>query len=390
MFFKWILTGLKEHQGEVGLFSLLYEYFHHQLPKKDLAAILLTTSKVIRSDRFYFLTEQLWSSVLRQFDFITFKNLLASCEQNLKAPRIEGQIAFYTRILKQAIWKADEQWLNDTFSKITSGATNIPPELEMDIDMLEMMREYFGQYNALIQGNPIRKRIHNCIEQFFSADELDADRAVIECQYFLADDASAVLSAFPAESEDTLPMFVLWSWVSDEVAQRHALVPKPQRSEKFHRKVFRLLQDLDETWNVKSSQIMTYYAMRYLPYGLFAASPFILLSHWLDRFAVVMTCIIVACGLILFFHVYLLPKTIEPLFNKMIENSIPKNYHRIWRWRFVQFLEATQASIMELSMAIHNIVNSDHHRLRGATWLVYYVPKDMGLAFYSLAARFRH
>ncbi len=394
MFFQWLLTGLKEHPGDKGLFNLLYEYFQTELPLEVIPTLLLTTSKVIREDRFYYLTESVWQQLLRSTKFAVFQETLARCEANLKDFRINARIAFYIQILQQAMWRANPQWLRKTMGWLEINSGHLPPQLEMDFHVLELIRDYQKTAPQFVGDDPTRRQVAATIKRYFCSDTATADALVIEHQLTLADDAESLMRAFPAsleesESDGASAMWLLWKWIGQEVADRNGIEPARVTPEKFLKRVFALMVDLDETWTISRKHITMYCMLNYLPYFLFAAVPFVALLPWLGQPVFLAVAIFVAIVSLLIYHFVLIPQTIDPIFEKMVHRSIEKNYLVLWRGRFVQLIDANHVTMRDLIATLHEIVFERKHRLRAAVHLVNYVPQDIGIAFYAEAARFR-
>jgi len=394
MFFQWLLTGLKEHPKDKGLFNLLYEYFQTELPLEIIPTLLLTTSKVIRDDRFYYLTESAWQQLLRSTKFPVFEETLKRCEANLKDFRINARIAFYIQTLRHAMWRANPAWLKQTVDWLEINSGHLPRQLEMDFHVLELIRDYQKTAAQFVGDDPTRRQVAATIKRYFCLETEAADALVIEHQLTLADDAESLMRAFPAsldesEGEGASAMWMLWQWIGQEVAERNGIEPPRVAPEKFVKRVFALMVDLDETWTISRKHITMYYMLNYLPYLLFAAAPFVALFNWLGQPIVFGAAIVLAVLLLVVYHFVLIPKTIDPIFEKMVHGSIKKNYLHLWRGRFVHLIDANHVSMQDLTRALHEIVFERKHRLRAAVHLVNYVPQDIGIAFYAEAARFR-
>ena len=394
MFFQWLLTGLKEHPKDKGLFNLLYEYFQTELPLELIPTLLLTTSKVIRDDRFYYLTESAWQQLLRSTKFPVFEETLKRCEANLKDFRINARIAFYIQTLRHAMWRANPAWLRQTLDWLEINSGHLPRQLEMDFHVLELIRGYQKTAAQFVGDDPTRRQVAATIKRYFCLDTEAADALVIEHQLTLADDAESLMRAFPAsldesEGEGASAMWMLWQWIGQEVAERNGIDPPRVAPQKFVKRVFALMVDLDETWTISRKHITMYYMLNYLPYLLFAAAPFVALFNWLGQPIVFGAAIVLAVVLLVVYHFVLIPKTIDPIFEKMVHGSIKKNYLLLWRGRFVHLIDANHVSMQDLIRALHEIVFERKHRLRAAVHLVNYVPQDIGIAFYAEAARFR-
>ena len=395
LFCQWILTGLKDHPEDQGLIGLLKEYFETPIDAKTLTKILITTSKVVRTDFFYYLTESGWQRLLSKANFQVFQSTLKQCESNLKLFNDRGKHAFYSHILKRAIWTADEQWLDGVFNFLDNNASNLYSENEFTLYLLEQLRDFRSKSEKLVRKNPIRQRISDTIIEYYSSDTAAGDQAVLECQLEFADSPHAMLRAFPLDllekdENGAGSMWTIWNAISEEVLERNGLTPPDVNPNKFMSRLHRLMKDLDSTWEISNFQVIVFYSINISLYLLFFALPPLLLGSWLFELTASrwVTPILMGGGVALY-HFWLRPRTISPIFTKMIENSIKRQYQTLWRGRFVQFFEATQATMGDMNHGLMQIVSSDQTELTAATHLIIFVPNDLGIAFYSQAVRFR-
>ena len=395
LFFQWIVTGLQDHPEDQGLLSLLKQYFSTPIEVKSLPKILITTSKVVKTDYFYFLTESCWQQLLSKADFKIFQSTLRQCESNLKLFDDSGKHAFYCHILKHAIWKANGPWLDRVFNFLDNNASNLDSEREFTLHLLEKMRDFRSKSDKLVGSNLIRQKIRDAIVEYYSNDTETGDRMVLECQLDFADSPDAMLRAFPSDllSKDdngAESMWNIWNAISEQVLERNGLAPPDVNPGKFNARLFKLMKDLDSTWDITMFQNLVFLALSYLPYLLFAVLPFILFGRWLfDYTALTMLIPFMMGGGIALFHFWLRPKTIEPMLTKMVQKSIRRQYHTLWRGRFVQFFEATHATMADMNDGLMQIVFGRKTSLTAATHLIEFVPSDLGIAFYSQAVRFR-
>jgi len=395
LFYQWIATGLQEHPNDQGLVSLLKEYFETPIDVNALPKILIATSKVVKTDLFYYLTERCWQQLLAKADFPVFQSTLHQCESNLKLFDDRGKHAFYSHILKRAIWKADDQWLDRVFNFLDNNASNLNSDSEFTLHLLEKMRDFQSKSQKLVGNNPIRQKIRDTIVAYYSSDTEVGDRMVLECQLEFADSPDAMLRAFSPDllskgNNGAGSMWTIWNAMSEEVLERNGLTPPDTNPSKFNARLFRLMRDLDSTWGINRLETIAFYALNFLPYLLFAALPFILFGGWLFQFKTLqLLAPLMMGGGIALFHFWLRPKTIRPIFTKMVHKSIRRQYHMLWRGRFVQFFEATQATMGDMNNGLMQIVYSKETNLTAATHLVDFVPSDLGIAFYSQAVRFR-
>ena len=390
MYFKWLLTGLKDHRDDPGLFQLLQQFFKREHEPALLQSLLITTSKVVNNDRFYFLTEKSWQKLLIQMKFAQLKQLLARCEENLNDHRNRCQIVFYAEFLRAAIWVADPQWLEEKFRAIEGEFSSSMASQEFEL--LDILKEYHQQREQLVGDSPARRQIDQAIRDYFMLEEREGDTAIVECQTRLASDAQSLLDAFPSldESDRLSPMMFLWLLINDDVSQRIGVELRYQarsRKEKkrFADRVYSLISDLDETWQLGGRHVLMYYLFSAGSYLLLIIAPIVLLWSWLGSMWAITLCIALIVGGIVLNKLYLYPKSIRPVFHKYLNRTIERAYRQAWRGRFVQLFDATGATKYDLLPVMHNILETDETFQGTTTWLVPLVASDEGLGYYSMA-----
>jgi len=142
LFYQWIATGLQEHPNDQGL----------------------------------------WQQLLAKADFPVFQSTLHQCESNLKLFDDRGKHAFYSHILKRAIWKADDQWLDRVFNFLDNNASNLNSDSEFTLHLLEKMRDFQSKSQKLVGNNPIRQKIRDTIVAYYSSDTEVGDRTMARAQ----------------------------------------------------------------------------------------------------------------------------------------------------------------------------------------------------------------
>jgi hypothetical protein len=222
-FVRWLLQGLAEHRRDQALLSLLYEYLRGPVPIEAAAGLLTAVSKTVRTDAFFALTEGLWRRLLRERPFAEFAATLRACESNLRDVAIDGRLAFTVELLKAAIWVADREWIDGAFALIEENFERIPPQVQYDLDVLDMLKKYVAGRPAMGTALPLRRRIDDALRAYFSGDEATRDRSVLECAVEISQRPEKLLEAFPMDSEEDYSNFyVLWTIVTGDVGERYA------------------------------------------------------------------------------------------------------------------------------------------------------------------------
>lgn len=396
LYFKWLLTGLQEHPNDPGLVSLIQHFFHQDLDVSFLRSSLMTTSKVITTDRFYFVTEKGWQRLLRIDDFTMFQKTLARCEANLRDHRNDNQLVFYAELLKGAIWKADQPWIDQKFSLLEGNIARLGPQLERELEILDQLRTYQATANQFTRGCPTRTALHDAIVNYYCCDEQEGDAKVIECQTNIGNSAQALLTTFNDDDELSNSSFMMiWYAINEDVSQRNGFKTgskfrSRQQKSDYMKRLYRLIEDLDQTWFLSTRHLMTYYGVVCGSYLLLVFAPFILLWTWLSSPIVLTSCVVASIAGAILNHLVIFPRTVKPRFDSHIMRTIRKNYEEHWRGRFVQFFEATGTNMEQLVRTMYHIISEDEDRFAGATtWLPEMLHNDMGLLLYSMSVPYR-
>lgn len=219
-FADWLLYGLQEHPDDPALFELLRTLYATIQSEGQLTKLLETTSQIVRSDRFYYLTEQAWDNLLRTASFDTFRRTLSTCEKNLLSHKVDHLLVFYLHILKSAIWKADNDWVDSTFTKIEELSDRLPTWAEEELEFLFFLRSYILQRSQFLLGGLGRITIDQAIIDYCTKNEIEADRSFLECQQKLIVLEEELLSEFEEPAEELETVQILWEMIAEDVYDR--------------------------------------------------------------------------------------------------------------------------------------------------------------------------
>ena len=241
-FALWLLAGLRErgaegvpsdrdsrgefstaesgHPRHAGLGLLLREYFGQPLPLSVVEELAWITTRFIRGDWYYWITEPLWLRLLAVAPFERFRALLARCESRLLDARSEYRVSFYLRLLPPAVWKADEAWLRESLDWVEQACHDVGFRANHPFQAIELLSEYREHRTAFVRTHPICTRIDRALEDYYSAGPVEADRAVIDCQQYLDAQGLALLDAIPSGKRACARGIAVWQRVSDEVMER--------------------------------------------------------------------------------------------------------------------------------------------------------------------------
>lgn len=401
-FVQALLAGLQQYPNEQGLYALLYQHFREKLPLKVIPGLLKATAKVVRTDRFYALTESLWDVVIREVSFSQFQKLLEECERSLRVFKPGAKLAFYMHILKPAIWKANSKWLDQTFAFIDENGDQIAFWMEFEVEILYRLRAYVEARDDFVTGHPLRQEMDRVLQDYCLLDSVEFDRSMIACQVKIASSQREVMNAFPLESKvDFDSATLLWSWLSSESAERSGVVVASEHDP----------DDSDAAAEVGMSRRKTMQRMRSLMRSIEARTNASLTGRWWSTIQIVVGLMLMAGTYILLFvgtialGLYLneslaivLPvaavmaaagwfvnQGIGNLWSKYCLHLARKCYKSIWRTELYEFLSRTRLPLSEFGNLFVSLPEdcSEYQPL-----IHYCLVSDSGLDVYAQSQQF--
>lgn len=219
-FLNWCLAGLEQYRHDTGLRTLIYHWCRSEPDPGILPQALTAISEVIRTDHFYAITEPLWDQLLRTSPFDTFRESLKKCESNLMDYRESSRLAFYLHILRPALFRADDSWLNDCFEFLDEHARYMPPRLEHDLVVLDQLRTYQANRSLTVGKHPLCKRMDEVICTYSLEDEAHFESELVATQLQIVKEPKVVLKAFPASGEKELCLVRTWYFLSEDARER--------------------------------------------------------------------------------------------------------------------------------------------------------------------------
>lgn len=401
-FVQALLAGLKEFPDEQGLYALLYQYFREPLPLKQIPGLLKATAKVVRTDRFYALTESLWDELIRKVPFSKFRKLLEECERSLRVYRPGSKLAFYMHILKPAMWKADPEWLDRMFGFIDENTDQMAFWMEYEIETLYRLRAYIENRTQLVSSHPLCQQMDQVLQDYCLKDAVEFDREMIECQVRIASSQREVMAAFPLNSKvDYDNMSLLWSWLSAEVAERSGAVTPTSPTD----------DDIDTEAEIGLKRRKMLRRMRSLMRSIEARTNASLLGRWWSTLQFMVGLMLLAGTYVLLF---IGTMTLGLTFNLPLALVVPgacavtaagwwlnkglghlwmnyclrmsrKCYQSIWRTEIYGFLSRTRQPLWEFTQALNVLPDNCSEYL---PLINYCVMSDSGIDVYAQSQQF--
>jgi hypothetical protein len=251
-FIEWVLTGIGESNNDPGLTRLAKEFFAEVASVEDALAYARLTSEYVRNDTYYSLTEKLWERVLREAPFSVFERELESCEGSLLDHLSHHQRVFYLKLLRIAIWRADNDWPEKKLIDIGSIEQRMGAWADQELHFLDQVLFYKAHRNTFVSAGPMASQIDQAIVHYCINDELAADQVFIECQQILANAPDDLMADFPIAKSRFVAVRTVWDLIAREMTQRYGELPEDFNPETLRRKVRALAYELEVESAAKS------------------------------------------------------------------------------------------------------------------------------------------
>lgn len=380
MFLRWLLTGLQQHRGDPGLLALLRELLRTEPPPELATKSLITISKVVSNDQFYYLTEPVWDRLVNGVPFAKLQQTLSACEKNLRDIRVHGKVAFYIHLVRRVMWKAPPAWIENVIRFLNEHHSVIEKGFDYDMEFVEVVYQYRKSSEVSRVRGEVHDMIHKAISHYCELDELKGDRAVIGCQTRLANDSDGVLSAFPCYLEEADPLLAAWEFITDDVAARQS-DPIPAEDKEMAKSAFHCLRDCHRSESGRSWSIALYGPFML---NVLVAVIVFALGNWLTP-EDVFPFFAIAAAIIAAMTFY--PVT-RKLRQWLIVATIKRRYRGVWRERVARFAANTQLPFRYLLGLLHEAAQFHADEFHVGPWIVQLAAGDPGLAVYASARQF--
>jgi hypothetical protein len=400
VFVRWLFEGLSKAPHDAGLHLVLRNYFHGAIDDDSLAPVLVLASQHISEQAFFRATERLWHLLLQKKGFGTFRQTLAAIEKTLPGLRIESRIAFLLQILRVALWEAEIDWIDDSLRFVEENFPHIPPQLENEIDLLVVLRNYVARRAEFLGGHMLRGRMDAALRSYFVDDELASDKTILDLQRELLKNPDALRVAFPDNEEPGLHEFYcLWSWASRDVQLRNVDDDaSTEPSDLWFEQTWKILNSLEGSarWSLPGLR----WSLGQAAFTVFAVSNYFTVPILLT---LVVTIVVISLGLNnrhqdpilgigailcilggLYLGHLLNKKFVHVWQNQFVTRAARRSYQRQWQGEVFAFIGRTHLTVPQFLAYLAACPT------RSATrdWLHFHVERDYGLAFYSIAQRF--
>lgn len=226
-FVDWLFTGLADHSQDWGLTELLREYLCEEHSLDHLSALLLRAVEVLLPERFQYATERAWDRLLREASFEQFRDCLERCGAKLGKSVDHSQLVFYVHVLKLALWKADDDFIEEIRATVDDHYESLSYWAQEEYDLISSLLDYRSHREEFMLRGASCRRIDQAIRDWSVLPETEGDLSVLDCQYFLSMQGQRLLDEFPDWTDDVSYMLLPWDRIVSDVLDRLG-EPEPQ------------------------------------------------------------------------------------------------------------------------------------------------------------------
>ena len=391
-FLKAILAALKNHRHDPALLRLAKEALRTDLPAQDLANLLNAFSKVVTGDQFYQLTEPAWDQLLLKASFSEFARILQICEKSQPVHEIYGRTVFYLHILRKSLFRADPDWLKQSWAILEEGDQAIPPHLEMDLEFLRTALAY-RRWSPVLRETPTGQALDEVIRDYCQSDDQVAQKKFLNLVLQLSTDPRQLLTDLPVKSNEALE--TAWNtflWIQHDMANRLGVeFSDHEFTEADTTQMLRWIR-LIESQGVSSPGVVHNNLLSGLAHYSRLLIGFLICSGlcggvigWTDNLLLAAVVAIAAgAGLYQFDHKWLIPR-LQAWLSKDLNKAAMHLYRKSWRMEAARFCELHRLTVSEMQALLHHCVAAEN---RFDTFLLQRLGEDYALAFYVCALRF--
>ena len=215
-----LLDGLQKYPDDAGLRNILRQLFCEPVLGQDLPGLLLAVAKRVSDGRFYSLTEPLWHQLLSTASFGVFSAALKACESHLKDCENYGKTAFWLKLIKRAVWKADQSWLTEAINRLEAEDDSGTRHFDLGLEIVKSLQAYAKSRADFLDGDPVRRDLDQVLQDYCILEESAAEQSFVTFQIRVASgnyDLAATLTHADASCEAA---FLAWDWVSMDMGER--------------------------------------------------------------------------------------------------------------------------------------------------------------------------
>ncbi|MCE3015814.1 MAG: hypothetical protein LW870_08085 [Pirellula sp.] len=408
-FVDWILAGLETHRGDPSLLQLLRAYLREaSMNKRDMKRILERIVTIFPNDWFYYLSEPLWLRFVHEVDWSTFVETLQQCDRMIRDPRQYGRLAFKTRLLRAALFRAPDDWCKETLDELEENSQSMNSSLLPEFEIVAGLLTLKQRAERFLSKGPMSQRIFDSMRSYCEDSEEVWQKKIIASQAILAANPSAVLSEFQYTDIEAKDLVLPWIIVSSEVREQLGFVDESSESpQAYGNATISLLQEIDRSFAYskitsnqrhKSLKTIGTAALSFLGVML----PGTILTMWLSSginvrtagASMILGTVVLLVSLLLSIGAVVWAfrnpiRRIEALYAQRLSKLLEEHYRDKGRAMVSRMLAATHLSFHDLLQVAFQCIHQQELAFGVSRVVPQYMRQDVGLWIYATAVRFQ-
>ncbi len=219
-FLHGLLDGLEKYPDDVGLRNTLRQLFREPVLGQDLPGLLLAVAKRVSDGRFYRLTEPLWHQLLSTASFGVFSAALKACESHLKDCENYGKTAFWLKLIKRAVWKAEQWWLTEAIQRLEADDDSGTRHFDLGLEIVKSLQAYAKSRADFLDGDPVRRDLDRVFQDYCMLEEAAAEQSFVTFQIRVASGNYDLAATLTHADENCGAAFLAWDWISVDMSER--------------------------------------------------------------------------------------------------------------------------------------------------------------------------
>jgi hypothetical protein len=408
-FVDWILAGLEVHRGDPSLLQLLRAYLSEaSMNQRDMKSVLERIVTIFPFDWFYYLSEPLWLRFVREVDWSTFVETLQQCEHMIRDPRQYGRLAFKTRLVRAALFKAPDDWCKESLRELEENSQSMNSSLLPEFEIVSGLFTLKQRADTFVSKGPMSQRIFDTMRSYCDDSEEVWQKKVVSSQAILAANPLAVLSEFQYTDVETRDLVLPWIIVSSEVREHLGFVDASSESpQAYGNATISLLQEIDRSFPYskitsnqrrKSLKTIGTAALSFLGVML----PGTILTMWLSSgisprtagastqfgAVVLLVSFLLSIGAVVW--AFRNPiRRIEAVYAQRLSKLLEDHYRDKGRAMVSRMLAATHLSFHDLLQVAFQCIHQQELAFGVSRVVPQYMRQDVGLWIYATAVRFQ-
>ncbi len=408
-FVDWILAGLEAYRGDPSLLQLLRAYLSEaSMNQRDMKRVLERIVTIFPNDWFYYLSEPLWLRFVREVDWSTFVETLQQCDRMIRDPRQYGRLAFKTRLLRAALFKAPDDWCKETLYELEENSPSMNSSLVPEFEIVAGLFALKQRAGTFVSKGPMSQHIFDSMRSYCEDSEEVWQKKIVSSQAILAANPSAVLSEFQYTDFDAKDLVLPWIIVSGEVREQLGFVDTSTESpQAYGNATISLLQEIDRSFPYskitsnqrrKSLKTIGTAALSFLGVML----PGTILTMWLSSglsigtagastqlgaVVLLVSFLLSICAVVWAFRNPI--RRIEAFYAQRLSKLLEDHYRDKGRAMVSRMLAATHLSFHDLLQVAIQCIHHQESAFGVSRVVPQYLRQDVGLWIYATAVRFQ-